>query len=160
MHVPHAKTARASAWIHVGKRFAVSLGLLVAAVATLVLVPGRFATGAAALMAAGAFATWLSALMLDALVAGHGGRATKRRRRRPVRRKRVPVVTLGARDDPRIQPGDYFSTGRRLYRVEHLAGARVLVEDCRSGELVDMDRETCASLKRVKRAADDGAPRP
>jgi hypothetical protein len=68
-------------------------------------------------------------------------------------RKRTPrVVSVGDRDDPRIQPGDYFCSGRSLYRVEHLCGDRVLVEDCVSGDLIDIDREVCAALERIQRA--------
>jgi hypothetical protein len=63
------------------------------------------------------------------------------------------VAAVGHRDDPRIQPGDYFCSGRSLYRVEHLCGDRVLIEDCVSGDLIDIDREICVALERIQPSA-------
>jgi hypothetical protein len=48
--------------------------------------------------------------------------------------------------------GDYFCTERALFRVEHAAGERVLVEDCRSGDLIDVSAAELLELKRVERA--------
>jgi hypothetical protein len=101
---------------------------------------------------------WMHAV-ID-LMAGGRRRGTRScRPRRSTGRSKTVVIAAGQRDDPRIQPGDYFSSGRSLYRVEHLAGARVLLEDCHSGELVDIDRETCVALECVKRCAGEpGCP--
>jgi hypothetical protein len=151
MHVPQADTARGSAWTRIGRRAMLSVAFLVAAVTTLVVLPGRSGPVAAALLISGAFAAWVAALMVDAIGANRPPRTATRARR--IFRKRPAVIAAGQRDDPRVQPGDYFSTGHALYRVEHLAGARVLVEDCRSGDLIDVDRETCAAFERVKRSA-------
>jgi hypothetical protein len=57
----------------------------------------------------------------------------------------------------RIRPGDYLTCEGCLYHVEHVAGERVLIEDCRSGELLDIDRDTCAALERIKRSTDSGS---
>lgn len=151
MQVPHAKTTRVSAWMRVGKRATISAGFMVAAITTLAVLPGRSGALAAVLLVSGAFAAWVAALMVDAI--GAGRRPRERKRRKGIVRKRSPVVAAGTHDDSRIQPGDYFSSGDALYRVEHLAGARVLVEDCRSGDLIDIDRDACAALERVKRSA-------
>jgi len=124
---------------------------VVAAIATVAVLPGRSVAVAATLFIAGAFAGWVAALLVDAIEADRRSRGRPRRRR--VFRKRTQVIAAGAQDDPRIQPGDYFSTGGALYRVEHLAGARVLVEDCRSGDMIDIDRDACAALERVRTAA-------
>ena len=151
MQVPHARTTRPSAWMRVGKRATLSAGFVVAAIATVAVLPGRSVAVAAALFITGTFAGWVAALLVDAIEADRRSRGRPRRRR--VFRKRTQVIAAGAQDDPRIQPGDYFSTGGALYRVEHLAGARVLVEDCRSGDLIDIDRDACAALERVRTAA-------
>jgi hypothetical protein len=139
--------------MRLGKRAAISLGFLVAALVAVVVVPGRAGPVVAALLAAAAVVAWVGALLMDALPPGQRPRTgTGLMARSPRRRKRPVVIAAGKRDDPRIQPGDYFSTGTTLYRVEHLAGARVLVEDCVSGELIDIDRDTCVALERVKRS--------
>ena len=151
MQVPHARTTRPSAWMRVGKRATLSIGFVVAAIATLAVLPDRSGAIAATLLITGAFAAWVAALMVDAIDADRRSRDRPRRRTRFGKRTRV--IAAGAQDDPRIQPGDYFSSGGALYRVEHLAGARVLVEDCRSGDLIDIDRDACAALERVRKAA-------
>jgi hypothetical protein len=138
----------------VGKRAAVWLAFLVAALTALVVVPGKAGPVAAGLLAGAAFVAWIAGLLMRTLQDGRRPqRPTGLMARAPRRRKRPSVIAAGKGDDPRIQPGDYFSTGRALYRVEHLAGARVLVEDCLSGELIDIDRETCVALERVRRSA-------
>jgi hypothetical protein len=78
----------------------------------------------------------------------------------PSRNARKKVAAVAGRrqdDDPRINPGDYFISDRQLYRVEHIARQRVLIEDCRSGELLDIDRNACVALERLKRSADSGS---
>jgi hypothetical protein len=37
-----------------------------------------------------------------------------------------------------VQSGDYYHSESRLFRVEQTHGARVLIEDCFSGELFDI----------------------
>ena len=46
--------------------------------------------------------------------------------------------------------GDYFCTARDLYHVEHVAGDHALVEDCRSGELVDIPLDELLRLTRLR----------
>src|SRR5690349_23333509 len=100
----------------VGKKAAVSLGLLVAALIALAVVPGKAGPVAAGLLAAAAFVAWIGALLMD--TAHHDRRPrgpTGPLARSPHPRKRPSLISAGKRDDPRIQPGDYFSTGRTLY---------------------------------------------
>jgi hypothetical protein len=42
---------------------------------------------------------------------------------------------------------------RDLYRVEHVRGQRVLLEDCRSGDLVDIDARELSTLELVRTAS-------
>jgi hypothetical protein len=138
--------------MRLGRRAGASLGLLIAGLATLGLWSGKSGIVIAALSACGALMAWVSALTIDALRAGRAGQPSERRRRARSCKRKTRVVAPGERDDPRIQPGDYFSCGRSLYRVEHLCGDRVLIEDCVSGALIDIDREACAALERIKRS--------
>jgi hypothetical protein len=157
MQIPQAKTARTSAMVRIGRRAAVSLGFLAAALTALVAVAAKAGPVAAALLGGAALAAWVGAPLMDAIPSGQSNRRrTGLLARSGRRRKRLSVIAAGKRDDPRIRPGDYFSTGRTLYRVEHLAGARVLIEDCLSGERIDIDREACAALERVKRSTTAG----
>ncbi|HET8673670.1 MAG TPA: hypothetical protein VFL87_08545, partial [Thermoleophilaceae bacterium] len=54
------------------------------------------------------------------------------------------------RDGRRVRSGDYVASERDLYRVEHVRGQRVLLEDCRSGDLVDIDARELCSLELVR----------
>jgi hypothetical protein len=53
--------------------------------------------------------------------------------------------------DAWVQPGHYLCSTRRLYRVEHVVGARALVEDCATGELFDVAVGELLTLRRVER---------
>jgi hypothetical protein len=48
--------------------------------------------------------------------------------------------------------GDYMCSERDLYRIEQLGGERALLEDCRSGDLIDVSLPELLELRRVKRA--------
>lgn len=50
-----------------------------------------------------------------------------------------------------IAPGDYFHSERDLYRVERREAERVLIEDCRTGVLIDIDLDRLLPLERVRR---------
>jgi hypothetical protein len=134
-----AKRTRRSVQPQVGLRAGASAALLAVGLTVLLVLPGNPSRAVGALLTTGALAAWVSMLLIDLLGRRLAGKAPSRLTQR-----------AGDQDDPRIRPGDYFRRGRRLYRVEHLAGPRVLVEDCRSGELFDIDREACAGLERVK----------
>ena len=54
-----------------------------------------------------------------------------------------------------LQPGDYLSDGRELYCVEEVIGERALIEDCRSGALIEIGVPALRRLNVVKRS-----PRP
>jgi hypothetical protein len=53
--------------------------------------------------------------------------------------------------DPAIAAGDYLCSDRNLYRVEQLADGRVLIEDCRTGDLIDAPVDELAGLRRLDR---------
>lgn len=46
--------------------------------------------------------------------------------------------------------GDYFRSTRDLFVVEQVHGARVLVEDCRTGDLIDMPLTELGRLEPVR----------
>lgn len=50
----------------------------------------------------------------------------------------------------RVQPGDYFHSRRELYRVEHCGTERALIEDCRTGVLIDIELRRLLELERVE----------
>lgn len=61
---------------------------------------------------------------------------------RPARKECVP--------DPCVDSGDYFCSGRRLYRVEQVVGARAVIEDCRTGDLFDVAIQDLLVLRRLR----------
>jgi hypothetical protein len=153
MQITQAKKVRGPAWTRVGLRVVASLALFAAGLTIAIVFHGTAPVVLGMLLASAGLTAWMAVLVFDMSEAGRTRHRERRVRRRPTCRK-SRVVAPGDHDDARIRPGDYFSTGRSLYRVEHLAGARVLIEDCRSGDFLDVDRETCAALKRVRPAAD------
>jgi hypothetical protein len=56
-------------------------------------------------------------------------------------------VTLGAP----LSKGDYLSSDRDLYYVEYLGPERVLLEDCRTGTLLDVELADIGGLQPVIR---------
>jgi hypothetical protein len=52
---------------------------------------------------------------------------------------------------PSVAVGEYLCSERELYRIEQLGGERALLEDCRSGDLVDVPLHELLLLRRVKR---------
>ena len=56
-----------------------------------------------------------------------------------------------------VRIGAYLHSDRDLYRVEGVSGGRALIEDCRSGNLIDVPLSELLSLEPV-RVTDDGAP--
>jgi hypothetical protein len=53
----------------------------------------------------------------------------------------------------RPRPGDYRATARALYRVEKVQDDRALIEDCRTGALVDIELGELDTLRVVPVAA-------
>lgn len=51
-----------------------------------------------------------------------------------------------------MRSGDYFYSERALYWVEHVVGERALVEDCRTGGLIDVSASELLRLDRVNRS--------
>ncbi|HSI80882.1 MAG TPA: hypothetical protein VK919_09550 [Solirubrobacterales bacterium] len=51
------------------------------------------------------------------------------------------------------RPGDYLTDGMNLYCVEELFEQHALVEDCRTGVLIDVTRRDLLALGPVKGAA-------
>jgi len=46
--------------------------------------------------------------------------------------------------------GDYLHSERDLYRVEHLDADRALLEDCKTGNLIEVPLASLLDLKRVR----------
>jgi hypothetical protein len=57
-----------------------------------------------------------------------------------------------------IRQGDYFCSARELYHVEHVAAGHVLLEDCRSGDLVDVPIGQLLKLTRLPEPGGQAAP--
>ncbi|MEX1142277.1 MAG: hypothetical protein WEB79_08235 [Thermoleophilaceae bacterium] len=51
-----------------------------------------------------------------------------------------------------VSVGDYLCSKRALYRVEQLVDEHALIEDCRTGELIDAPVEDLHRLDRVRAA--------
>lgn len=49
-----------------------------------------------------------------------------------------------------VEIGDYVCSDRALYRVEQIAGDRILLEDCRDYELLDVGPRQLEELRRVE----------
>jgi hypothetical protein len=49
-----------------------------------------------------------------------------------------------------VRAGDYYCAPKALYHVEHVADGHALVEDCASGELLDMPLAELLSLTPVR----------
>jgi hypothetical protein len=59
-----------------------------------------------------------------------------------------PLTAIAARH---VHVGDYFCSDQELYRVEQLVDGHALVEDCRSGALIDMPLSALLALEPVAR---------
>jgi hypothetical protein len=57
-----------------------------------------------------------------------------------------PLMAIAARH---VGIGDYLCSQRDLYRVEELVDGHALVEDCRSGALIEMPLVELLSLEPV-----------
>ena len=55
----------------------------------------------------------------------------------------------------KIRQGDYFCSAHELYHVEHVAAGHVLLEDCRSGDLVDVPIAQLSKLTRLPEPGDE-----
>jgi hypothetical protein len=53
-----------------------------------------------------------------------------------------------------VRPGDYLATQRDLYCVERVEDGSAIVEDCRSGALIEIELENLLALRRVEPAAE------
>jgi hypothetical protein len=49
-----------------------------------------------------------------------------------------------------VRPGDYVTTERDLHCVEAIDGASALLEDCRSGSLIEMGLGQVVGLRRIE----------
>lgn len=47
--------------------------------------------------------------------------------------------------------GDYLHSDSALFRVEQLGNGHALIEDCRTGDLIDVPAGEIAALTRVER---------
>ena len=56
---------------------------------------------------------------------------------------------------PAVRAGDYLCSEHELYRIEHFGEERAVVEDCRSGELIDMPLVRLLALRRVQPTASE-----
>jgi hypothetical protein len=55
-------------------------------------------------------------------------------------------------------PGDYLCSERDLYYVEHVGPQRALLEDCRTGTLLDVSNAEVQRLRLVTHTADGCSP--
>lgn len=62
--------------------------------------------------------------------------------------------------EDQISQGDYLCSAHELYHVEHVADGHVLLEDCRSGELVDVPIAQVLSLTRLPEPIEGPSGRP
>jgi hypothetical protein len=51
-----------------------------------------------------------------------------------------------------VRAGDYLCDEHDLYRVEHLTGGRVQIEDCRAGDPIDVEVSELRHLQLVEPA--------
>ncbi|HEX2127608.1 MAG TPA: hypothetical protein VHF58_00145 [Solirubrobacterales bacterium] len=64
----------------------------------------------------------------------------------------ISPLPLRPEADVDVEPGDYFSTERELYRVERVVGDRVLLEDCRTEALIEVGVDQVLGMKPVNRS--------
>jgi hypothetical protein len=57
-------------------------------------------------------------------------------------------MRLPSTNEP-VRQGEYFCSARELYHVEHVADGHALLEDCHSGDLVDVPIAQLLKLTRV-----------
>jgi hypothetical protein len=69
----------------------------------------------------------------------------------PAESVRGLAPALRPRADETVAPGEYFHSERALFRVERCDSGRALVENCRSGELIDVAVEHLLRLHRLER---------
>ncbi|NLT06133.1 MAG: hypothetical protein GXY03_07460 [Solirubrobacterales bacterium] len=70
------------------------------------------------------------------------------------RLSRPPLAPRTARGRrPKLSIGDYLCSDHDLYRVEHVGHERALLEDCRTGGLIDASFADLGSLRLVRRAS-------
>lgn len=50
---------------------------------------------------------------------------------------------------PDLRPGEYRASSRELFRVEDLCGRRAIVENCGTGDLIDVGLEELAALRPI-----------
>lgn len=57
----------------------------------------------------------------------------------------------------RPEPGEYFADERDLFRVERIFGDRALIEDCRTGVLLDIAVRELSRLRHIEPSAQPAA---
>ena len=67
-------------------------------------------------------------------------------------RKGCRQAESGLQPPPNPIPGTYWCSDRELYRIEDLSRDHVLVEECRTGTLLDVPRTYLANLRQVRPA--------
>lgn len=109
------------------------------------------------LIANGAFAVWVAALMAK-LLRGDESRQEDTEQSRSARPRTAavepPARVKRSRGADRLRLGDYVSSKRELYRIEHVRGERVLIEECRTGALLDIGVDQCSRFELVKRSGE------
>ena len=66
-----------------------------------------------------------------------------------------PLGSLPVRPAAAVVPiavGDYLCSERELYRVEQIGSEHAVIEECRTGELIDTRIADLSSLGRVNRS--------
>jgi hypothetical protein len=58
--------------------------------------------------------------------------------------------TCRKRPTQAVRHGDYLRSGQALYCVEQLIGKRAVIEDCRNGDLFDIELDQLGRLQLVK----------
>lgn len=56
---------------------------------------------------------------------------------------------MGAAAGGRYRRGEYLATERELFRIEELFGSRAFVENCMTGELIDVGLDELEGLRPV-----------
>lgn len=163
MDAHQRRWVRRSGWWRVGLKVGAPLGLLCAGVGSALLGGGAVGVGTGLFLIVTAVMLWVSIVLVGLFSA-----LSKRSETAPSGQNRAAIASfLRMRGVPKfvaleasgrekrrgyrcVGPGDYVASRRALYRIEHVAGTSLLVEDCRSGELIDIDREECARLRLVR----------
>jgi hypothetical protein len=73
--------------------------------------------------------------------------------------KEFPSALLTPISRREFNVGDYLHSGKDLFRIEEIAGDRVVLEDCLSELLIETDRRQLLALEPVVRSRDEPGDR-